>query len=132
MKLLHDLINFFSSNFCWFNEIINCSSFFVFSFNLFLLYLLWKNNVILLEYNGILVQGDTFYLFFETKNSITLNGNIGVAKSNDKGATWQQLGIALNEDWHLSFPYVFEYLGQVEAQFLILKDNENSFLSIIS
>ncbi|KAE8721549.1 Glycosyltransferase family protein 64 protein C5 [Hibiscus syriacus] len=59
------------------------------------------------------VQGDTFYLFYETKNSYTMQGDIGVAKSIDKGATWQQLGIALDEEWHLSFPYVFSYLGQV-------------------
>ncbi|KAI9118694.1 hypothetical protein K1719_010139 [Acacia pycnantha] len=59
------------------------------------------------------IQGGTFYLFYETKNSITLQGDIGVAKSTDKGVTWQQLGIALNEDWPLSHPYVFEYLGQI-------------------
>jgi len=52
-------------------------------------------------------------LFYETKNSITNQGDIGVSKSTDKGATWQQLGIALNEDWHLSYPYVFEHDGQV-------------------
>lgn len=65
-----------------------------------------------------MIQGGTFYLFYETKNSITSQGDIGVAKSNDKGVTWKHLGIALNEDWHLSYPYVFEYLGQVEAEFL--------------
>ncbi|TQD95096.1 hypothetical protein C1H46_019302 [Malus baccata] len=59
------------------------------------------------------VQGDTFYLFYETKNSITLQGDIGVSKSIDKGATWQQLGTALDEEWHLSYPYVFNYLGQI-------------------
>jgi hypothetical protein len=42
-----------------------------------------------------------------------MQGDIAVAKSTDKGATWQQLGIALDEDWHLSYPYVFNYLGQV-------------------
>jgi len=42
-----------------------------------------------------------------------MQGDIGVSKSTDKGATWQQLGIALSEDWHLSYPYVFEYNGQV-------------------
>ncbi|KAF6150414.1 hypothetical protein GIB67_034113 [Kingdonia uniflora] len=58
-------------------------------------------------------QENTIYLFYETKNSITLQGDIGVARSNDKGATWQQLGIALNEEWHLSYPYVFDYDGQI-------------------
>lgn len=59
------------------------------------------------------MQGNDLYLFYETKNSITMQGDIGVAKSLDKGATWQQLGVALDEDWHLSFPYVFDYHGQV-------------------
>ncbi|KAL3523534.1 hypothetical protein ACH5RR_016368 [Cinchona calisaya] len=59
------------------------------------------------------VQGDVLYLFFETKNSITMQGDIGVARSVDKGATWQQLGIALDEDWHLSYPYVFDYNGNI-------------------
>ncbi|KAK7268464.1 hypothetical protein RIF29_21163 [Crotalaria pallida] len=61
----------------------------------------------------LFIQGDTLYLFYETKNSITMLGDIGVSKSTDKGATWQQLGIALKEDWHLSFPYVFEHDGQI-------------------
>uniref|UniRef100_A0A5B6ZHR0 Glucosamine inositolphosphorylceramide transferase 1 n=1 Tax=Davidia involucrata TaxID=16924 RepID=A0A5B6ZHR0_DAVIN len=59
------------------------------------------------------VQEDILYLFYETKNSITMQGDIGVARSIDKGATWQQLGIALDEDWHLSYPYVFYYNGQI-------------------
>ncbi|KAL2249344.1 glycosyltransferase family protein 64 protein C5 [Sesamum indicum] len=58
-------------------------------------------------------QGEILYLFYETKNSITMQGDIGVARSIDKGATWKQLGIALDEDWHLSYPYVFEYNGNI-------------------
>lgn len=60
-----------------------------------------------------MIQGDILYMFYETKNSITMQGDIGVAQSIDKGATWQQLGIALDEDWHLSYPYVFDYNGIV-------------------
>ncbi|CAN7141864.1 unnamed protein product [Brassica rapa subsp. narinosa] len=59
------------------------------------------------------VQGDTLYLFFENKNPITLQGDIGVAESTDKGATWKPLGIALDEPWHLSFPFVFNFNGQI-------------------
>ncbi|KAJ4769451.1 Glycosyltransferase family protein [Rhynchospora pubera] len=61
----------------------------------------------------LFVQGETFYLFFETKNSITLQGDIGAAMSNDQGATWQQLGIVLDEEWHLSYPYVFTENNQI-------------------
>ncbi|CAK9159604.1 unnamed protein product [Ilex paraguariensis] len=65
-----------------------------------------------MEY-GVNEKGDVLYIFFETKNSITMQGDIGVARSIDKGATWQQLGTALDEDWHLSYPYVFDYNGQI-------------------
>lgn len=64
------------------------------------------------------MQGDTFYLFFETKNSITLQGDIGVARSTDRGATWKFLGIALDEEWHLSYPYVFSHEDQVRRTLL--------------
>lgn len=63
-------------------------------------------------------QGDTLYLFFETKNPITMQGGIGVAESIDKGATWKPLGIALDEAWHLSFPFIFNYNGEVSYQLL--------------
>ncbi|XP_031488806.1 glucosamine inositolphosphorylceramide transferase 1-like isoform X1 [Nymphaea colorata] len=58
-------------------------------------------------------RGYTLYMFFETKNSLTMQGDIGVALSADKGATWKYLGIALDEEWHLSYPYVFNYQGQI-------------------
>ncbi|CAM8961052.1 unnamed protein product [Rhodiola kirilowii] len=59
------------------------------------------------------LQDDALYMFYETKNTVTLQGDIGVARSTDKGATWQPLGIALDEDWHLSYPYVFNHLGKI-------------------
>lgn len=59
------------------------------------------------------IQDDTLYVFYETKNPITMQGDIGVSKSIDKGATWKPLGIALNEPWHLSYPYIFSYNGQI-------------------
>ncbi|CAN6441738.1 unnamed protein product [Victoria cruziana] len=58
-------------------------------------------------------KGYTLYMFFETKNSLTMQGDIGVAFSVDKGTTWKYLGIALDEEWHLSYPYVFKYQGQI-------------------
>ncbi|CAA0829235.1 Glycosyltransferase family protein 64 protein C5 [Striga hermonthica] len=59
------------------------------------------------------MQGDVLYMFYEAKNSITEQGDIGVAQSIDNGATWKQLGIALDEDWHLSYPFVFDYNGNI-------------------
>lgn len=61
----------------------------------------------------VIIQGGSLYMFYETKNSITLQGDIAVAKSTDKGVTWEQLGIALDEGYHLSHPYVFNYNDEV-------------------
>eukprot|EP00250_Pteridium_aquilinum_P002465 c12685_g2_i1 orf=769-3075(+) len=59
------------------------------------------------------LQGTKLYVFFETKNAITMQGDIGVAESTDGGASWRHLGIALDEEWHLSYPFVFAYDGQI-------------------
>ncbi|KAI3851876.1 hypothetical protein MKW98_019875 [Papaver atlanticum] len=61
----------------------------------------------------LFLKGDILYMFYETKNSITLQGDIAVAKSTDKGVTWEQLGIALDEGYHLSHPYVFNYNDEI-------------------
>lgn len=44
-----------------------------------------------------------------------MQGDIGVARSLDQGATWEFLGIALDEPWHLSYPYVFNYRNDVSC-----------------
>ncbi|PUZ37569.1 hypothetical protein GQ55_9G130100 [Panicum hallii var. hallii] len=57
----------------------------------------------------LFIQGDAIYMFFETKDPVTSQGDIAAAISKDAGATWQQLGVVLDEKWHLSYPYVFSY-----------------------
>ncbi|CAL9107483.1 unnamed protein product [Musa textilis] len=59
------------------------------------------------------VQDSVLYLFFESKGTTTMKGDIGVARSFDQGGTWEFLGIALEEDWHLSYPFVFSYQNQI-------------------
>lgn len=54
-------------------------------------------------------------MFFETKNPVTSQGDIAAAISKDAGATWQQLGVVLDEEWHLSYPYVFSYENKVNT-----------------
>jgi hypothetical protein len=51
-----------------------------------------------------------------------MQGDIGVARSFDKGATWEFLGIALDEAWHLSYPFVFKYENEVDpwSSYLLL------------
>lgn len=62
-------------------------------------------------------QGDAIYMFFEMKNPVTSQGDIAAAMSNDAGVTWQQLGVVLDEEWHLSYPYVFSYKNKVNVSF---------------
>ena len=53
-------------------------------------------------------------MFINKPSSTRLNsppGDIGVAQSADQGASWEYLGIALDEPWHLSYPHVFEDEG---------------------
>uniref|UniRef100_A0A453H355 Glucosamine inositolphosphorylceramide transferase 1 n=7 Tax=Aegilops tauschii subsp. strangulata TaxID=200361 RepID=A0A453H355_AEGTS len=61
----------------------------------------------------LFLQGGGIYMFFETKNPVTSQGDIAAAVSKDAGATWQQLGVVLDEEWHLSYPYVFSYNSKV-------------------
>lgn len=50
----------------------------------------------------------TWYLFFETLDKKTLNGDIALATSTD-GKKWEYQQIVLNEIFHLSYPYVFKW-----------------------
>lgn len=68
-------------------------------------------------------------MFFETKNPIASQGDIAAAVSKNGGATWQQLGVVLDEEWHLSYPYVFSYGNEVNALFRYWK---NCALSIVN
>ena len=52
-----------------------------------------------------------WYMFFEILNQQTNKGKIGLATSND-GLVWQYQHVVLSEDFHLSYPYVFEWAGR--------------------
>jgi len=55
-------------------------------------------------------HGGTWYMFFEVMNAHTRQGDIGLATSSD-GCTWTYRQIVLDEPFHLSYPYVFEWQG---------------------
>lgn len=42
-------------------------------------------------------------------------GDIGAAVSRDGGASFEHLGVVLDEPWHLAYPHVFKHDGQVRA-----------------
>lgn len=53
-------------------------------------------------------EENTWYMFFEVMNSKTKRGEIGLATSYN-GLNWDYNCIVLEEDFHLSYPYVFKY-----------------------
>lgn len=53
-------------------------------------------------------HGSTWYMFFEVETPAERQGDIGYAESAD-GFDWKYGKIVLNEPFHLSYPYVFEY-----------------------
>ena len=58
----------------------------------------------MLRHNG------RWYMFFEVMDHETQLGVIALASSND-GFTWTYEHVALKEQFHLSYPYVFEWQG---------------------
>ncbi len=56
----------------------------------------------------LIQEGSTWYLFFEVLNARTQQGDIGFATSKDL-AHWVYGGIVLDEAFHLSYPYVFQF-----------------------
>lgn len=60
----------------------------------------------------LVVEAGTWHLFFEVYNpNRTPDAVIGHATSDNRGRAWTYEGIALREDRHLSFPFVFEHEG---------------------
>ena len=52
-----------------------------------------------------------WYMFFEVMNSQSDKGEIGLAVSAN-GLKWEYRQIVLDESFHLSYPYVFEWQGE--------------------
>ncbi len=59
----------------------------------------------------ILRTDNGWCMFFEVLNSETRQGDIGLARSTD-GLVWEYDRIVLDEPFHLSYPYVFEWEGR--------------------
>ncbi len=58
----------------------------------------------------VLRRNEGWYLFFEVVNADNGRGSIGYAVSDD-GYSWRYGRIVLEEPFHLSYPYVFEWDG---------------------
>ncbi len=53
---------------------------------------------------------NTWYMFFEVMNWRSDKGEIGLATSKD-ALSWNYQRIVLAEDFHMSYPYVFDWMG---------------------
>lgn len=60
----------------------------------------------------MLRRGDGWHMFFEVWDWHQNKGAIGHARSAD-GRAWSYESLVLEEDFHLSYPYVFEWAGEV-------------------
>lgn len=56
----------------------------------------------------MVLKDGKYYLFCEVLNRNTNQGDIGYAESTD-GKHWEYKGIVIDEHFHLSYPYVFEW-----------------------
>ncbi|MFC4620010.1 hypothetical protein ACFO4N_14955 [Camelliibacillus cellulosilyticus] len=63
----------------------------------------------------------SFFMFFEVYNKRSGRGEIGLATSQD-GESWHYKRIVLKEDFHLSYPHVF----QVNHQFYMIPETANA------
>ena len=54
------------------------------------------------------VKDGTYAMFFEVLNKKTNQGDIGLAESTD-GKNWEYRKIIIDEPFHLSYPYVFQW-----------------------
>jgi hypothetical protein len=56
----------------------------------------------------MLLKNGKYFMFFEVMNRETGQGDIGYAESAD-GRKWKYRKIIIHEEFHLSYPYVFEW-----------------------
>ena len=70
----------------------------------------------------MIMKDSTWYLFFELFNTRTKQGDIACATSVN-GFDWIYKKIVLDEPFHLSYPYVFEY----EGEYYLIPESCNSY-----
>jgi len=74
----------------------------------------------------ILVEKSKYYMFFEVLNRKNKQGDIGLAESVD-GINWKYKQIVLDEQFHLSYPYVFKWN---DSYYLIPESHEDVSVKI--
>jgi hypothetical protein len=56
-------------------------------------------------------KDQSWFMFFEVLNCQSGLGEIGLAESKD-GSDWKYKKIVIREPFHLSYPYIFEWMGE--------------------
>lgn len=69
---------------------------------------------------------NVWYMFFEIYDDVKSKGLIGVATSND-AYKWEYKKIVLEEDFHLSYPYVFKLNNKI---YMIPETGESGYIKI--
>lgn len=74
----------------------------------------------------IIKYNDTWYMFFEIYSDKKDKGVIGVATSKDC-CIWEYKNIVLEESFHLSYPYVFEYNNKM---YMIPESGDANYIGV--
>ena len=69
----------------------------------------------------MVIKNEKYYMFFEVFNWETYQGDIAYAESTD-GVNWEYQKIAIDETFHLSYPYIFKW---DDAYYLIPESHED-------
>lgn len=73
----------------------------------------------------IIRNGSKYYMFFEVLGLYDRKGRIGMA-SSDCGVVWKYDRIVLDEPFHLSYPYVFQW----QNEYYMLPDNNSGYVKL--
>ncbi|GIL58967.1 hypothetical protein Vafri_13965 [Volvox africanus] len=74
--------------------------------------------------SGDAAAADPWFAFYEMKNLERYIGELGVAVSYNRGASWHHLGTALSEPFHLSFPHVL--YDNMTGQYLMFAETSKA------
>jgi hypothetical protein len=69
----------------------------------------------------MVVKDGKYFMFFEVLNRVTAQGDIAYAESTD-GRKWDYRRVVIDEKFHLSYPYVFEWKG---TYYLVPESNKD-------
>ncbi len=70
----------------------------------------------------MIVKNDTYFMFFEVLNRKSSQGDIAYAESRN-GKEWNYKKVVIDEKFHLSYPYVFEW----DSSYYLIPESSEDF-----